>query len=87
MRHPPLRNDKDKVPDILQVRKGDIQFRHRFPVRYLWCDLTGGAQAHQPGYHQITLSGFQSESLRDFTITEPCVAWLHFINPERVMRK
>ena len=50
-------------------------------------DLTGGAQAHQPGYHQITLSGFQNEFLRNFAIAEPCIAWLHFINPERVMRE
>ena len=31
------------------------------------CWLTGGVQAHQPSYHRITPSGFQSESLRDFT--------------------
>ena len=35
----------------------------------------------------ITPSGFQNEFLRDFTIAEPCIAWLHFINPERVMRE
>ena len=35
----------------------------------------------------ITPSGFQNEFLRDFAIAEPCTAWLHFINPERVKRE
>ena len=82
------RNDKIKLADILQVRKGDIQFRHRFPVRYLGNGITGGAQAHQPGYHlKSPFQGFRMNPWQDFAITEPCVAWLHFINPERVMRK
>ena len=58
MRHPPPRNDKDKVPDILQQRKGDIQFCHRFPVRCLWCDLTGVRKRTSPATIESPRRGF-----------------------------
>ncbi len=53
------RNDKDKVPDILQQRKGYIHFCHRFPVRCLRDDLYRGcasAPARLPSNHPVGVS-------------------------------
>ena len=53
------RNDKDKVADILQVCKGDIQFCHRFPVKYLCgMSLPGARKRTSPATIKSPRRGF-----------------------------
>ena len=52
--------------DAVEHTEAKDEVCHRFPVRCLGGELTGGAQAYRPGYHRITPSGFRNESLWGF---------------------